>query len=204
MSSFMDPQKIQTDILNFVRRVYPDMKVNVEPWCEDPSRIAIYFTESKFTPIYPIQRYHYLCHLIPVEYRERELANSVWFELAPGETVSDLQFPDEELISTITPDVMKCLKGAHVFEALDDLLCPASENSHRQRCYGDFRHTKPILLSRGFAESELFEVFHVLIASGGNCDCEILYNAAGESRLAAQYWIARSEGREPYDPHHEA
>jgi hypothetical protein len=31
-------------------------------------------------------------------------------------------------------------------------------------------------------------VFHVLMAQGAFCDCEILYNIATESRLKSQYW----------------
>ena len=95
---------------------------------------------------------------------------------------------------------MKCVRGAKVFEALDDVLFPAAAG-RRARCHGDYRNARPILLAKGFSEDELFEVFHVLMAQGGYCDCEILYNAADGSRLGAEYWGARAEGREPYDPH---
>ena len=53
----------------------------------------------------------------------------------------------------------------------------------------------------GFTQDELFDVFHVLMDKGGYCDCEILYNAAEESRLKAEYWRARAAELEPYDPH---
>lgn len=56
-------------------------------------------------------------------------------------------------------------------------------------------------MARGFSEDELFDVFHVLMAKGGFCDCEILYNAMESSRLKKEYWRARAEGRKPYDPH---
>jgi hypothetical protein len=36
---------------------------------------------------------------------------------------------------------------------------------------------------------------------GGFCDCEILYNVAEQSRLKAEYWMAKAEGLKPYDPH---
>lgn len=36
---------------------------------------------------------------------------------------------------------------------------------------------------------------------GGFCDCEILYNVVENGRLKAEYWTARSEGRNPYNPH---
>ncbi|MGH9822999.1 MAG: DUF2695 domain-containing protein, partial [Blastocatellia bacterium] len=74
-------------------------------------------------------------------------------------------------------------------------------NAARAACYGDYRTSRPILLANEFSEDDLFDVFHVLIAQGGFCDCEILYNVAKETRLAGQYWRARAQGLEPYNPH---
>jgi Protein of unknown function (DUF2695) len=194
-------QQIETDIRDFVRRAYPNIQVRVEPWTDDPTRPAVYFTEAQFASLYPAQRYHYLRHLIPEDYYDRHLADSEWFELAPGERPEDLEYPDSALIADITPDVMRCLVGAGIFEALDDVLCPADPREPRRPCYGDYRHARAVLLARGFRDDELFDVFHVLMARGGYCDCEILYNAVELSRLKAEYWRARAEEIEPYDPH---
>lgn len=46
--------------------------------------------------------------------------------------------------------------------------------------------------------------FHVFMSMGGYCDCEILFNVAESSRLKAEYWLARTEGRQPIDPHDHA
>ncbi len=197
----MDLRQLETDILAFVRRAYPNIQVRVEPWADDPTRPAVYFTEAQFAPLYPAQRYHYLRNLIPADYYDRHLTDTEWFELAPGERPEDLQYPDAELIADIDPDVMRVLMGARVFEALDNVLCPADASRPRQQCHGDFRHAREVLLGRGFREKELFDVFHVLMARGGYCDCEILYNAVEDSRLKAEYWRARAEQIEPYDPH---
>ena len=197
----MDTQQLEQDIRDFVRRAYPDMQVRVEPWADDPKRAAVYFTEAKFAGLYPMQRYHYLRHLIPKDYYERHLADSEWFELAPDEDPDDLEYPDSELIDDITPDVMRCLHGARFFEALDDALCPRDQSQPRPECHGDYRHARPVLLARGFKEDELFDVFHVLMARGGYCDCEILFNAVEESRLKAEYWKARADETEPRRPH---
>ena len=121
----MNFQQLETDIREFVRRAYPNIEVRVEPWADDRTRAAVYFTEAQFAVLYPAQRYHYLRHLIPDDYYERHLKDSEWFELAPGERPDDLEYPDDELIADITPDVMRALTGAGVFRALDDLLCPA-------------------------------------------------------------------------------
>jgi hypothetical protein len=191
----VDLRQLESDILAFVRDSYPDMQVRAEPWPEDPSRTALYFVDSRFALIYPAQRYHYLTHLIPADYQEKYMADSVWFELAPDEKPQDLQYPDEELIADVTPDVMKCVSATRFFEALDDEMCPPDGSAARAICWGDYRASRPILLGRGFTEEELFDLFHVLMAQGGYCDCEILFNVAKESRFAAEYWRARAEGR---------
>jgi hypothetical protein len=194
-------QQLETDIRDFVRRAYPNIEVRVEPWTADSTRTAVYFTEAQFASLYPAQRYHYLRNLIPEEYYQRHLTDTEWFELAPGEDPESLEYPDSELIDDITPDVMRSLFGAGIFGALDDILCPAEKTAPRLPCYGDYRHARPILLARGFRDHELFDVFHVLMARGGYCDCEILLNAVEVSRLKAEYWRARAEETEPYDPH---
>jgi hypothetical protein len=195
------PEEIERDVKRFLAGSYPDIQVRVEPWQEDPGRLAIYFTEEKFALLYPAQRYHNLVHLIPEDYYKRELENALWFELAPGEDPSQLQHPDGELIEEITPAVMKCLVRSGFFEELDDVFCPPSRDEKRAQCWGDYRTSKPILLRRGFKEEEFFDVFHVLMGLGGYCDCEILYNAVETSRLKSEYWTARAEGRDPFDPH---
>ncbi|HYM00833.1 MAG TPA: DUF2695 domain-containing protein, partial [Blastocatellia bacterium] len=195
-------KQIQADILGFARVSYPQMQVRVEPWAEDATKLALYFVEEKFASLYPAQRYHYLSHLIPQDYLEQHLADSIWFELAPGENPEDLHYPDEDLIAEITPDVMDCLAGTSFFEGLDDAFCPVEPEAARAACYGDYRGSRAVLEAEGFAEEdELFDIFHVLMAKGGYCDCEILYNVAKGSRLAGEYWRARAEGLKPYDPH---
>ena len=125
----MDGKKIESDILAFVRPAYPEIQVRVELSADDPTKAAIYFVDPKFASLYPLQRYHYLSHLIPADYRESHLEGSVWFELAPGEKPEDLCYPDEELIAGITSDVLGCLTGAGFFASLDDALCPVDPNA---------------------------------------------------------------------------
>ena len=197
----MNTVQLKSELLRFTRGAYPDIEIEVQPWADDPTQLAIYFVEPKFSVLYPAQRYHYLAHLIPQEFFDEHLSNTVWFELAPGEKPEDLRFPDEELIRDITLEVMKALLGTGAIDALDDLMCPASPNVLRAACFGDYRHAREVFLAKGFKDQDLFDVFHVLMARGGFCDCEILYNAADSSRLKAEYWRARAENCEPYDPH---
>ncbi len=197
----MTADQIRTDVLQFARRAYPEIQVTVAPYPEEPDRLAITFVEERFAGLYPLQRYHYLVNLIPQEYYDEHLANTVWFELAPGEEPKDLEYPDDDLVAQITSDVMNCVEASGFFAALDDALCPADEGVEREPCRGDFRIARRVLQERGFIEDELFDVLHVMMAQGGYCDCELLYNVAEESRLAAEYWEARAAGQAPYDPH---
>jgi hypothetical protein len=104
---------------------------------------------------------------------------------------------DNELIASITPDVMKCLVRSRFFEKLDDLLCPVDDSHHRQDCRGNYKLSESVLLASGFERSDLEDIFRVLRSKGGCCDCEILYNAAESNRLKARYWRGRAEGLTP-------
>jgi hypothetical protein len=181
--------KIESDIRGFVRASYPDMVVRAEYWAKDLSRVALFFIDERFRTLYPRQRYHYLVHLIPKEYYDSTLADTVWFELTPGERPELVQEdPDEELIASITPDVMGALQQKGFFAALDEMFCPKSSAVHAQTCSGDFRYARRALQSCGFGESDWSDVFHVLMGQGAFCDCEILYNVATESGLKTQHW----------------
>lgn len=188
----MNARALEDAIRQFVCASYPQMEVRVETWSEDPCRLAIYFRDEKFSLLYPEQRYHYLSQLIPVDFQERELANSVWFELAPGEEPADLVYADDELISDITDLIMTILRKTDFFGTLDGVFTREVDPAV---CSGDFRVAKSILISKGFVESEFFDIFHVLMAQDGYCDCEVLYNVARESEFSRRYWQNR-----PNDP----
>ena len=95
-----------------------------------------------------------------------------------------------DIISSITPDVMRCLRRSQFFERLDDVLCPREGSSPRQ-CSGDYTLSEPILRDAGYDPEDVQEIFDVLRSQGGCCDCEILYNVAESSRLKANYWRSR-------------
>jgi len=185
--------KIESDVREFVRASYPDMVVRAEHWKEDPSRIALFFIDERFKGLYARQRYHYLLHLIPKDYYDSFLADTIWFELTPGQRSEDVEEdPDERFIESITPDVLRSLEARGFFAQLDDVFCPLQGMTARETCSGDFRHGKRTLQHCGFDESDWADVFHVLMGQGAFCDCEILYNAATESRLKSQHWQSRA------------
>jgi hypothetical protein len=87
---------------------------------------------------------------------------------------------DDELISSIAPDVMTCLGRCSYFEKLDGLLSPEDNSAPVEKCDGSFRLSETILIAAGFDRAELKDIFAVLHSKGACCDCEVLYNVAGE------------------------
>ena len=189
----MTDKEIESELKKLLSKSYPKIAITVKTSAEDPTRRSVYFVEEKFQTLYPVQRYHYLIHAIPKEFYENHLKGAVWFELAPDETPDSLEYPDKELVQNITPDVMRCLANNQFFARLDDALSPTDTNKSAAVCLGDFRTAKSVLLQCNFAEDEFFDVLHVLMNQGAYCDCEILYNVAGDSRLKSNYWREREE-----------
>lgn len=197
----MTDDALRDELLGYVRARYPDMAIAIAPWERDPSRLAITFTDPAFAPLYAVQRWHKLVHLFPRDFHDARLADTVWYPLVPGESPEDLQYPDDELVANIEGHVMKALDASGAIAALDERFCPTDAGAPRARCHGDYRIAREVFSARGFDQQELFDIFHVLMAHGGHCDCEILYNAVESSRLKGEYWTARAEGREPRTPH---
>jgi len=108
---------------------------------------------------------------------------------------------DDDLVSSIAPDVMKCLVRSGYFEKLDELLCPEDNSSGPQNCDGTYKLSEPLLLACGFAREDLDEIFSVLQFKGGCCDREVLYNVPEKSRLRAKYWHNRAAGEPAHSPH---
>src|SRR5271157_3259660 len=98
----------------------------------------------------------------------------------------------DELISSIAPDVMRCLGQSGYFEKLDDLLSPEGASTPCRTWDGTYKISESILLASGFDQTELGDIFAVLRSQGGCCDCEVLYNVVETSRLKARYWRKRA------------
>jgi|SRR5579863_265381 len=110
-----------------------------------------------------------------------------------GHDVPDpLDERDRNFIADITPDVMKCLAEWKFFEELDDRLCPADQSKSRADCRGNYDISEAILRSSGRDDTDFADIFGVLRAQGGFCDCEILYNVAGDNRFKTKYWRTRA------------
>jgi len=178
--------EIQEKLYEFIKPTYPDIEIKVE---DTDNNRQLFFTDNKFTALYPKQRYHYLIHLIPSDFFENYLQNTEWFELAPGEVPDDLDYHDEETIKDIKDMILTILRDkVHFVSRLDKEFI-----SQSVKCFGDFRHSKKILTDLGFSDDEQFDVFHVLMSEGGFCDCELLYNVFRESEYSKKYWSDKEE-----------
>jgi hypothetical protein len=107
---------------------------------------------------------------------------------------------DDDLISSIAPDVMRCLGECNFFEKLDSLLSPEDLSTPCAICDGTYKLSESILAAR-FERDDLDDIFAVLQSKGGFCDCEVLYNVAETSRLKAKYWRSQASGESPLNPH---
>jgi len=123
-----------------------------------------------------------------------------------GPGTSDKHSPEDDgdYIASIAQYVLKNLANCKFFEALDDRLCPADSSKSREGCCGNYDISETILRLHGFNEEDLSDIFEVLRSRGGFCDCEILYNAAGDNRLRGEYWRARAAGQEPPSTHRQS
>jgi len=111
---------------------------------------------------------------------------------------------DDEFISSIASNVMKCLASSFYFEKLDDLLSPEDNSGASENCDGTYRLSESILQSSAFEQDDLSDIFAVLQSKGACCDCEVLYNVAEKSRLKAKYWRSRGAGQRTegtHEPH---
>jgi hypothetical protein len=94
----MNNQNLKERLLEFVKPSYPEMLIDV---IDRAGKRELYFTEKKFAALYPMQRYHYLINLVPTGFYESELANTVWFELAPGEQPGECHFAALSLVISL-------------------------------------------------------------------------------------------------------
>ncbi len=178
----MTPSELQDRLYTFIRPTYPDILIEVVDKANTTRQL--YFTDPAFQDLYPKQRYHSLIHLIPTDFHDTYLKNNHWFELAPGENPEDLDYHDQEEIDDIKSTVLSVLQDkVHFVELLD-----AKFTSEHEQCHSDFRISKAILTKLDFPDHAQFDIFHVLMDSGGYCDCEILLNVFTASEYAKKYW----------------
>jgi hypothetical protein len=96
---------------------------------------------------------------------------------------------DDDLVSSIAPDVVRYLQKIRFFEKLDDVLRPTGESRPQVQCCGSFAFSKSVLRECGCqSDEDLGDILGVLQYRGACCDCEVLYNVAESSRLKAAYW----------------
>ena len=68
----------------------------------------------------------------------------------------------DELISSIAPDVMRCLGRCSYFEKLDEHLSPEDNSTPTEKYDGSFRWSETILLACGFDRHALDDIIALL------------------------------------------
>jgi hypothetical protein len=101
----------------------------------------------------------------------------------------------------VSAHTLELLSKKKLFERLDERLCPADSTHARAWCQGGFELTARILSEAGIEPEQVEPILQELAANGSSCDCGVLFNAAQESRLKTEYWLARALTGEPFDPH---
>jgi hypothetical protein len=183
----MTADSLKNELFNLIKQSYPNIAIKVDD--EADGKRHLYFTEEKFASLFPIQRYHYLMHLIPKDFYEKHLSTAIWHELAPGEQVDELDYHDEETVESIKETILDVIQTKTTFiKQLDSLF-----TEEKAVCFGDFRHAKQVLSDLSFTTDEQFDIFHVFMSEGGYCDCEILYNTFKETEYSKKYWATREK-----------
>ena len=182
----MTTKHLQEKLLEFIRPSYPEMEIEVIESTDNKRHL--YFTDRKFADLFQQQRYHNLVNLIPKDFFENELTDTLWHELAPGETPEDLHSHNTETVESMKEIILKILSQRTNFVTQLDNLFLTKEAV----CFGDFRHSKQILNELKFTLDEQFDIFHVLMHEGGFCDCEILYNTFKETGYGKKYWMEKT------------
>jgi hypothetical protein len=108
---------------------------------------------------------------------------------------------DSDLIASITPNVMTCLRRSLFFERLMTSCVPKEDLHEREVCAANYRISKRALEASGFDSGDFQDIFNVLRAQGACCDCEVLYNVSESSRLKAEYWKSRADRTETKPKH---
>jgi hypothetical protein len=181
--------ELEKKLYEFIKPTYPNIKIEILNSSHDNKQL--YFTDEKFSLLFPLQRYHNLIHLIPEEFFKTHLEDSEWFELAPDEEPSQLDYHNDETIESIKDIILNVItKKVPYKKHLDSKFM----EDKSVQCLGDFRYSKEILEKLAFSKEEQFDIFHVLMNQGGYCDCEILYNVFSDSNYGKQYWKERNKG----------
>ena len=85
---------------------------------------------------------------------------------------------------------MGVLQKKNFFVQLEEQVFP-TESVDNSNCKHDFSITERLAKELGFDHADIDDIVDVMRANGGFCDCEIVRNAAPESRVREKYWKAK-------------
>jgi len=169
-------RELEWKLAGHLRERFPDVTVKVCQGKYSPGLNVEIISES-FRPLLPEQRYHHVRHAMGEGGFPAELEKAVFVELAPGETLSELEDKMLEGRKLSDEEVEAIRTGARFFEALGEKLgCRGRIGDAPAGCKEDFRCSQEILREAGVEHRKELEVLEYLMERGAFCDCEALMN----------------------------
>ncbi|MFH1418419.1 MAG: hypothetical protein ABII12_09070 [Planctomycetota bacterium] len=129
-------------------------------------------TSPVFKGLFPEQRFHHVVRAVPPEFYDRYLRSGVvWFELAPGESATDLmKMPRSDDVAVREDEIVRRLGDVDFAQKLESKLDGRPERAS----VTDFRDSRRILAKAGLSEEEVTSACLLLIRRGAFCDAQVV------------------------------
>ncbi|MFH0964256.1 MAG: hypothetical protein V2A58_09620 [Planctomycetota bacterium] len=169
-------RELEWRMLKHLRAHFPDVAVRV---CRDKYApgLNVEVISATFRDLLPEQRYHHVRRSFPEGTYPAELDNAVIVELAPDETLSELEGKTLDRRRLTNEEIEEKLRQIGFFRALGEKLgCGESGDGASKACREDFEKTQGVLREAGLSHEEELEVLEYLMERGAFCDCEVFRN----------------------------
>ncbi len=174
-------RKLVADLTALLEPGFPGIAVEVEH-SDRWDRMCVTFRWPGFADLLAEERFHRLVAAIPEKFRQDSLAEFVWLELTPEETVDAyLKLPRSEDIGKQEAAIYAMLVDAGFFGLLAETLGSAP----KAKCPGDFSLSASILSGKARSPAQIRNAKLAFIRHGAYCDCQALLTA--QNALATQH-----------------
>ena len=169
-------RELEWRMLKHLRDHFPDVAVRV---CRDKygPGLNVEVISEAFRELLPEQRYHHVRRSFPEGAFPTELENAVIVELAPGETLSQLEEKTLDRRRLTNEEIENTLRKIGFFRALREKLRAGDSGERAEAaCEENFEQTQSILREGGLPHAEQLEVLEYFMERGAYCDCEVFLN----------------------------
>lgn len=171
MIAKQDYRSLQRELQAYLEECFRDVAVRIG----DDIHYAgtnIVVTSASFKGLLAEQRFHHVVRALPQEFYETYFQGGVvWFELAPGETGSDLmRMPRASDVAQNEADLRKLLDTIKFFPKFQALM----ETAPSRASMTHFHATREILAEAGLDPDAQTRVCLFMILQGAYCDAHVL------------------------------